>query len=479
MLRWVDCSLIVHEEFVGLYKVDNIEAATLVRVLKDCLIRFNISLSKIRGQCFDGASNMSGIRQGVAALLRAEQPKAYFTHCYGHCLSLATSDMVKACPILKKMLDTVNEITKLVKYSPRRQAIFEKLKQDIAPGCPGIRVLCPTRWTVKADSMRSIIDNYSVLEELWEKAVSVVHDTEVIARIGGVRAQMETFEFFFGLLLGECLFRHSDNLSRTLQKKDISASEGQVIAKMTVSTLQSIRTDECFAAFWEKVKAMAAKNDIGEPRLPRRRKRPRRFEEGEAQPEYDESPENMYRRLYFEALDLLIQSINTRFDQPGYQVYCSLQNLLINTVNKRDYSKNLEDVIKIYGDDFDLHNLKAQLQILSSTVPAEIKTIFEILHFIKDLPASKKEFLNQIIILAKLILVMLATNSSSERSFSAMRRIKTYLRSTMLQERLNSLMVIHVHKELTDNLNMKDVANEFVQISDRRLHVYGKFQTES
>ncbi len=49
----------------------------------------------------------------------------------------------------------------------------------------------------------------------------------------------------------------------------------------------------------------------------------------------------------------------------------------------------------------------------------------------------------------------------------------------MLQERLNSLMVIHVHKELTDNLNMKDVANEFVQISDRRLHVYGKFQTES
>ncbi len=75
------------------------------------------------------------------------------------------------------MLDTVDEITKLVKYSPRRQAIFEKLKQDIAPGCPGIRVLCPTRWTVKADSMRNIIDNYSVLEELWEKAVSVVHDT--------------------------------------------------------------------------------------------------------------------------------------------------------------------------------------------------------------------------------------------------------------------------------------------------------------
>ena len=40
---------------------------------------------------------------------------------------------------MKKMLDTVNEITKLVKYCPRRQAIFEKLKEEIAPGSPGIR----------------------------------------------------------------------------------------------------------------------------------------------------------------------------------------------------------------------------------------------------------------------------------------------------------------------------------------------------
>ncbi len=87
---------------------------------------------------------------------------------------------------MKKMLDTVQEFTKLVKYSPRRQTLFEKLKEEIAPGCPGIRVLCPTRWTVKADSMNSIINNYNVLQDLWEVAVTVVRDTEVIARVNGV-----------------------------------------------------------------------------------------------------------------------------------------------------------------------------------------------------------------------------------------------------------------------------------------------------
>ncbi len=58
-----------HEDFMGLYEVDSIEASTLVRTLKDSLIRFNVSLSKLRGQCCDGASNMSGIRQGVATVI--------------------------------------------------------------------------------------------------------------------------------------------------------------------------------------------------------------------------------------------------------------------------------------------------------------------------------------------------------------------------------------------------------------------------
>ena len=53
-----------------------------------------------------------------------------------------------------------------------------------------------------------------------------------------------------------------------------------------------------------------------------------------------------------------------------------------------------------------------------------------------------------------------------------MRRVKSYLRSTMSQERLNSL---HVHKELTDKIDLNSVANEFVSKSERRLHVFGNF----
>ena len=53
--------------------------------------------------------------------------------------------------------------------------------------------------------------------------------------------------------------------------------------------------------------------------------------------------------------------------------------------------------------------------------------------------------------MAKLLLVMPATNSTSERSFSCMRHVKSYLRSTMTQERLNNLMILHVHKSIRTN----------------------------
>ena len=63
----------------------------------------------------------------------------------------------------------------------------------------------------------------------------------------------------------------------------------------------------------------------------------------------------------------------------------------------------------------------------------------------------------------KLIPVMPTTNATSERSFSALKRIKSYLRSTMKQERLNSLMTIHVHKDKTDKLELRAIGNEFVE----------------
>ena len=248
-LRWVNDELDAHEEFIGLHSLPSTEARTIVSVIQDVLLCLNLSMSKVRGQCCDGASSMSGIRTGVAKQILDVEPRALYTHCYGHSLNLAASDTLQKCKLMKSALEITHEITKLVKYSPRKEYLFHQIKDELAPECPGIRVLCPTRWTVRAESMKNIIENHSVLAELWDHACSVVKDTDMIARIRGVAAQMTLLDFFYGLVLGELLLQHTDNLSRALQHSSISAAEGPVIATMTVTTLRSLRADDSFNVF--------------------------------------------------------------------------------------------------------------------------------------------------------------------------------------------------------------------------------------
>ena len=69
------------------------------------------------------------------------------------------------------------------------------------------------------------------------ESLQVVKDTEMKNRMIGASTQMETFQYFYGVPLGELILQHTDNLSRTLQKSDISAAQGQEIAGLSIKTL--------------------------------------------------------------------------------------------------------------------------------------------------------------------------------------------------------------------------------------------------
>ena len=71
------------------------DAGTISNVLKDILLRYNLHINKLRGQCYDGAASMSGSKSGVATRFKEENEKRLFTHCYGHALNLAVGDAIK------------------------------------------------------------------------------------------------------------------------------------------------------------------------------------------------------------------------------------------------------------------------------------------------------------------------------------------------------------------------------------------------
>ena len=75
--------------------------------------------------------------------------------------------------------------------------------------------------------------------------------------------------------------------------------------------------------------------------------------------------------------------------------------------------------------------------------------------------------------LLRIYLTIPVTTATGERSLSAVRCIKTYLRSTMSQQRLNNIMLLNVHKDLTDGLDLPTIVRQFVDAKERRRHFFG------
>ena len=128
---YVDDHPQVHEEFVGLYRCENIAANTIVNVLKDSLLRFNLPLSRCCGQCYDGGSNVAGLKNEVNEQILRDEPRALFTHCYGHCLCLSVAYTVKTIKYLGSTMDLcINLRSKLLQYTlPSAQLFLRSLKQ--------------------------------------------------------------------------------------------------------------------------------------------------------------------------------------------------------------------------------------------------------------------------------------------------------------------------------------------------------------
>ena len=121
-LRHVDHNLVAHEEFIGFYHIPNIFSDTIVSVIKDVLLRMNLSYLNVE----------------ASVMMELEQ------------------------------WQSVEMELKLIKFSPKREGILNSIKADIHMDTPGIKMLCPTRWTVQGESFERIKDNYEALMLEWD-----------------------------------------------------------------------------------------------------------------------------------------------------------------------------------------------------------------------------------------------------------------------------------------------------------------------
>ena len=165
--------------------------------------------------------------------------RALFIHCMVHSLNLGVKDAIQGIRVIKDAIDNCHESIKLVKGSPKKENIFKGIQLDDESDIKNkLRTMCPTSFTVRGDAMDAILKNYSEIQQSLDEYYGQEKNTETKARIAGVAAQYEKFDFLFGTHLGVLIFRHTDNLSRTLQGKNMSALQGKEVARSVTNTLQ-------------------------------------------------------------------------------------------------------------------------------------------------------------------------------------------------------------------------------------------------
>ena len=122
--RFVDRNREVREKFLSFIRIQRITGKQIAETLITFLQDNNIPLADMRGQGYDGASNMSSSHSGVQARIREVAPLATYVHCGGHCLNLV---IVKSCslPDVQHVLDQLENCCRIFLNSPKQRCLLQ------------------------------------------------------------------------------------------------------------------------------------------------------------------------------------------------------------------------------------------------------------------------------------------------------------------------------------------------------------------
>ena len=295
---------------------------------------------------------------------------------------------------------------------------------------------------------------------------------------------MDKFSTYFGLKLAHLVFGATEQVSITLQHKEINAQEAITAVKSVQLFLEQHRTVSAFNLFFDRVVEKAKQEGLQEPSLPRQRKIPRRFDDGSPNHIYSSTTE-YFRCQYFEVLDVLREQLVSRFDQPTLSILKDIESLLVSSCNGSDTTNTPSTKLKtLYASKLNMDLLTVQLSMLPSVIAAgnsehqlgikevtSVSTICDVFNTCR----FPKTMLTEVNKLLHIYYTVPLTSATAERTFSTLRRLKTYLRSTMTQKRLNHIVLLHIHKSMTDSIDLQSIAVEFVKRNDRRLRYFGHY----
>lgn len=381
---------------------------------------------------------MAGRYSGAQAIIKKEQPLAPYIHCGAHCVNLITQHACTASRVIHSALQWVHELGILFGQSGKFKSLFKEVAKSVQGSFQTIRPLCPTRWTVCSSAIHAVLKQYeSVMLALSEMAAG---STDTANRANGLHDRFQQGNVVLGLLLALETIEELENLNTSLQSRTQTINGMLSAVAYVKDAFANKRNSERFQIVYTKASEKCQIPDLSPIALPRTRNPPKRLT-GQACAHVHSSPSEYYKMEFYKVLDVVDMQFRERFEQEGLLMLRNLENILLTRV--------VDNVVQMYPE-LDKISLNTQLAMFRSK--HNMQSSSEAASILQGMCPEVRSLFDQVETLVLLLLVTPVSSAEAERSFSGLRRLKTWLRSTMTQTRLNSVALCHLHKEKLDQL---------------------------
>ena len=439
----------IYERFLGFYEVsENKNAESLSNIITAVLDSYGVDKVKLVCQTYDGAAVMAGKLSGVQRRLKENgYNNAKFIHCYAHRLNLVLSRSAEKVNGVRIFFSHVRLFSKFTSSSTARKTVFRNFGINIPS-------LCETRWcyrtrTIAAiktlrfkikDALNSIVDSPSK----W--------DDDTLCQADHLLSKLNDFKFMFLINSFHKILSQAGTLFDILQCRQLDIKFGNQKVSEFINCIEQYKTEDQFDSIVDETSQSVSDVD-GESRV---RGAPMNF-----------------KNTYFEIMESMLSSLQERFANRNDFLFFELFNVTNFTDYSKRFPRNLIDLLdEKYPNFFDTKCLTNELKYFyidedfkkCSSLNSMLSILFEY-KLTSGMPEITK--------LLQLLLTIPLTSVSSERSFSTLNRIRSYLRTTMTQDRLSSLALISIEKRIINIMEedrelFEKVLQEFA-IKKRRL----------
>ena len=476
-IRFVDKNLNIREELLEVVSLPRITGLHIANKLKKVLSKLGLNICDCRGQGYDGASNMSSDRVGVQGLIRHEAPKAVYMHCSGHCLNLVIASSC-ALPVVRNTLDKMKSTVYYFNSSPKRESLLIEVAEKEGHPASKRKVLldvCRTRWAARHDSYHHFYTAYVFIVKALEVIALGLHKDKYSDNVttgwegkyrteaSGLLAGVEQFEFIITFLTVYQYLSHLEGITLKLQSTSLDIIHAFHLVEEVKCVYKSLRKtiDSDFTKIYDQAVRIANKVEV-QPTRPRSAGRM----QNRANAPSESVQEYFLRNMAIPFIDHIIMELEARFT-PLSTTSSTLLGLVPSVLV--DEELDMSEAIEMYKDDLPTPELFQQelrrwkLKWEGKSVQAQPSSCAQA---IKE---CDSQLFPNIFQLLKLACTLPVTSCECERSASTLRRLNTFMRASMGEERLSSLAMIHTHYDM--EIDLEKVVDIFANLHPRRLEL--------